>query len=50
MPLKLDMKTRGQLETLHFREDKEYEEELGPDGVEIESRAWAVNFRDMLVL
>lgn len=46
-PLKLDIGSRGSLETLQFVEDKDYYTELGPSEVEIEARAWGVNFRDM---
>ncbi|KAI1424927.1 polyketide synthase PksD [Xylaria sp. FL1777] len=46
-PLKLDMGRRGQLDTLYFIEDVAYYEELGPSDVEIEAKAWAVNFRDV---
>ncbi|KAK7755337.1 hypothetical protein SLS62_002563 [Diatrype stigma] len=46
-PLKLDIGTRGQLDTLHFKEDVDYHSDLGPMEVEIEARAWAVNFRDV---
>lgn len=47
-PLRLDMGMRGQLETLRFEEDTEYHgAPLEADEVEIEARAWAVNFRDM---
>ncbi|KAG8157435.1 hypothetical protein KVR01_012819 [Diaporthe batatas] len=47
-PLRLDMGMRGQLETLRFEEDTEYHSApLAPGDVEIEARAWAVNFRDM---
>ncbi|KAJ2994317.1 hypothetical protein NUW58_g1586 [Xylaria curta] len=46
-PLKLDMGMRGQLDTLYFVEDAGYYEELGPTDVEIEAKAWAVNFRDV---
>lgn len=47
-PLKVDIESRGQLDTLHFSEDSDYHEELGPIDVEIEARAWAINFRDIL--
>lgn len=46
-PLKLDVGSRGQLETLHFKEDIDYYQELGPMDVEIDAKAWAVNFRDV---
>ncbi|KAF7535686.1 hypothetical protein G7054_g5162 [Neopestalotiopsis clavispora] len=46
-PLKLDVGSRGQLETMHFKEDIEYYQHLGPLDVEIDAKAWAVNFRDV---
>lgn len=47
--LKLANQTRGQLETLQFREDLAYYEELGPTDVEIEARVWGVGFRDVFL-
>lgn len=35
------------MDTLHFKDDTDYRKPLPPDGVEVESKAWAVNFRDM---
>lgn len=46
-PLKLHIGSRGQLDTLHFREDTAYHQALGPTDVEIEAKAWPVNFRDV---
>ncbi|ESZ94756.1 polyketide synthase [Sclerotinia borealis F-4128] len=46
-PIKLDMAVRGQIETLHYREDSDYCDILGADEVEIEVKAWALNFRDL---
>lgn len=46
-PLKLYIGSRGRLDTLHFREDAAFHESLGPKDVEIEAKAWAVNFRDV---
>ncbi|KAI1349204.1 polyketide synthase PksD [Xylaria sp. FL0043] len=48
-PLTLAIQTRGQLETLQFREDLDYYHELGPTDVEIEARVWGVNFRDVFL-
>jgi len=48
-PLTLAIQTRGQLETLHFEEDLEYYEELGPLDVEIEAKVWGVGFRDVFL-
>lgn len=45
--LKLDIRARGFLETLHFAEDYEHDQALGPKDVEIEAQAWSVNFRDV---
>lgn len=46
-PLKLHVGSRGRLDTLHFREDVVVHGDLGPKDVEIEAKAWAVNFRDV---
>lgn len=46
-PLKLHVGSRGRLDTLHFREDVACYKDLGPTEVEIEAKAWAVNFRDV---
>lgn len=48
-PLTLAIQTRGQLETLQFREDLAYYDELGPTDVEIEARVWGVGFRDVFL-
>lgn len=48
-PLTLAIQTRGQLETLQFREDLEYYEELAPLDVEIECKIWGVGFRDVFL-
>ncbi|KAJ8112206.1 hypothetical protein ONZ43_g5443 [Nemania bipapillata] len=48
-PLTLAVRTRGQLETLYFREDPEYYHELGPTDVEIEAKVWGVGFRDVFL-
>ncbi|KAL1857091.1 Type I Iterative PKS [Diaporthe australafricana] len=48
-PLTLAIQTRGQLETLQFREDLAYYEELGPTDVEIEAKIWGVGFRDVFL-
>lgn len=48
-PLTLAIQTRGQLETLHFREDLEYYHELGSADVEIEAKVWGVSFRDVFL-
>lgn len=48
-PLTLAIQTRGQLETLQFREDLDYYDELGPTDVEIEARVWGVGFRDVFL-
>ncbi|KAF2829294.1 polyketide synthase PksD [Ophiobolus disseminans] len=46
-PLKLEIGSRGSLETLHFTEDMEQYAPLGAQEVEIEAKAWGLNFRDM---
>ncbi|KAI9646805.1 hypothetical protein NHQ30_004804 [Ciborinia camelliae] len=48
-PLTLAIQTRGQLETLQFREDLDYYHELGPTDVEIEAKVWGVGFRDVFL-
>ncbi|PVH94279.1 hypothetical protein DM02DRAFT_693560 [Periconia macrospinosa] len=48
-PLTLAIETRGQLETLHFKEDLEYYKELDPKDVEIEAKVWGVGFRDVFL-
>ncbi|KAJ2984539.1 hypothetical protein NUW58_g6007 [Xylaria curta] len=48
-PLTLAIQTRGQLETLQFREDLDYHHELDPTDVEIEARVWGVSFRDVFL-
>ena len=46
-PLKIEIGSRGSLETLHFAEDTEHHVPLGDREVEIEAKAWGLNFRDM---
>ncbi|KAF6789996.1 KR domain-containing protein [Colletotrichum sojae] len=46
--LSLSVRTAGTLDSLCFVEDTARETELAPGEVEIEARAWAVNFRDVL--
>ena len=48
-PLTLAIQTRGQLETLQFREDLDYYHELDPTDVEIEAKVWGVGFRDVFL-
>jgi NADPH:quinone reductase-like Zn-dependent oxidoreductase/malonyl CoA-acyl carrier protein transacylase/SAM-dependent methyltransferase len=48
-PLTLAIQTRGQLETLQFREDVAYYDELGPTDVEVEAKVWGVGFRDVFL-
>ncbi|KAI0407872.1 polyketide synthase PksD, partial [Xylaria palmicola] len=48
-PVMLDIGTRGSLETLQFTEDFSAALPLGPTEVEIEARAWGVNFRDVFI-
>ncbi|KAF1852053.1 polyketide synthase PksD [Cucurbitaria berberidis CBS 394.84] len=45
-PVKLQVGTRGSLDTLRFIED-EYRASLGPTEIEIENQAWAIGFRDV---
>jgi NADPH:quinone reductase-like Zn-dependent oxidoreductase/SAM-dependent methyltransferase len=48
-PMRLAIQTRGQLETLQFKEDLAYFDELRPTDVEIEAKVWGVGFRDVFV-
>ncbi|CAI6290866.1 unnamed protein product [Periconia digitata] len=48
-PLRLGIRTRGQLETLQFQEDLAYYEDLGPQDVEIEAKVWGLGFRDVFM-
>ncbi|KAK7214382.1 hypothetical protein V2G26_002385 [Clonostachys chloroleuca] len=45
----LNVGTPGALDTLHFVEDPANNQPLDPDEIEIEPRAWPVNFRDILI-
>ncbi|KAK7757582.1 hypothetical protein SLS62_000597 [Diatrype stigma] len=48
-PLKLDVASRGSLDTLRFIEDLDNYQPLGPSEIEIEAKAWGVNFRDVFI-
>ncbi|KAI1084518.1 acyl transferase domain-containing protein [Whalleya microplaca] len=48
-PLKLIVDTPGMLDTFRFVEDSMYGVELGPEEVEIETKAWGLSFRDVFV-
>ncbi|KAF2868562.1 polyketide synthase PksD [Massariosphaeria phaeospora] len=48
-PVKLQIGTRGTLDTLRFIEDDDTRTTLGATEVEIENRAWPVGFRDVFV-
>ncbi|TGJ81386.1 hypothetical protein E0Z10_g7369 [Xylaria hypoxylon] len=47
--LQLTVGTPGDLESLEFIEDSIYDTPLGPREVEIEAKAWGLNFRDVYV-
>ncbi|KAI0467673.1 hypothetical protein F4859DRAFT_525103 [Xylaria cf. heliscus] len=47
--LQLTIGTPGDLESLKFVEDSNYGVPLGPREVEIEAKAWGLNFRDVYV-
>ncbi|KAI1749493.1 hypothetical protein F4782DRAFT_533452 [Xylaria castorea] len=47
--LQLTVGTPGDLESLKFIEDSSHGVPLGPQEVEIEAKAWGVNFRDVYV-
>ncbi|KAI4598722.1 polyketide synthase [Pestalotiopsis sp. 9143b] len=46
-PLMLDIGSRGHLDTLYYVEDTDHSLALGANDVEIEAKAWALNFRDV---
>ncbi|XXH03794.1 hypothetical protein Hte_010200 [Hypoxylon texense] len=48
-PLKLALGTQGVLDTLRFEEDTAYKKELAPGEIEIEAKAWGLNFKDLFV-
>ncbi|RYP42530.1 hypothetical protein DL767_000218 [Monosporascus sp. MG133] len=48
-PLKLVLGTPGDFNTLHFIEDTAYEDELGSDKIEIQTKEWGLNFKDIFV-
>lgn len=48
-PLKVQIGRRGALETLQYVEDEAHNEPLHEDHVEIEAKAWPINFRDMFL-
>ncbi|KAH9905928.1 hypothetical protein F4778DRAFT_779319 [Xylariomycetidae sp. FL2044] len=48
-PLKLSLGTPGILDTLELIEDEMYSRPLGPNEIEIETKAWGINFRDIFV-
>ncbi|KAK7757127.1 hypothetical protein SLS62_000674 [Diatrype stigma] len=48
-PLKLDIGSRGLMDTMRFVEDYDHNTPLGPHDVEIEAKAWGVNFRDIFL-
>ncbi|KAB5517403.1 putative polyketide synthase [Coniochaeta sp. 2T2.1] len=47
--LRLDVGTPGTLDSLRFVQDSIYGTELGPLEVEIQAKAWGLNFRDVLI-
>lgn len=49
LPVELAVGTPGLLDTLEFIEDSTPIAELGPGEVEIEAKAWALSFRDIIV-
>ncbi|ETS78082.1 hypothetical protein PFICI_10144 [Pestalotiopsis fici W106-1] len=48
-PVKLDIPVPGLLDTLRFVEDTEYVNDLSPEDVEIEAKAWPLSFRDIFI-
>ncbi|KAL4966473.1 polyketide synthase [Aspergillus stella-maris] len=48
-PLRMEIGIPGLLDTLRFVDDPEYEEPLPPDFVEVEPKAFGLNFRDVMI-
>ncbi|XXG96503.1 hypothetical protein Hte_002786 [Hypoxylon texense] len=48
-PIRLSVGTPGLLDTIKFVEDRHTDDQLLPGEVEIETKAWALNFRDVFV-
>lgn len=48
-PIKFDIRVPGLLKTICFVDNDEMLSPLGPDEVQIEARAYGVNFKDMLI-
>ncbi|KAM0290527.1 hypothetical protein ACHAO9_004885 [Fusarium lateritium] len=48
-PIKFDIRVPGLLKTIRFVDNDEMLNPLGPDEVEIEARAYGVNFKDVLI-
>ncbi|KAH8803554.1 hypothetical protein F5884DRAFT_888903, partial [Xylogone sp. PMI_703] len=48
-PLKMNMRTAGLLDTIEFVDDARYMEPLGENDVEIETKAFGLNFLDIMI-
>ncbi|RYP89969.1 hypothetical protein DL770_003927 [Monosporascus sp. CRB-9-2] len=48
-PLKMGVGSAGSLETLRFVEDHDAAADLGPTEVEVETKTWGLNFRDVFI-
>ena len=48
-PLRMDIQTPGLIDTLCFKDDLDAAEELASDWVEIDPKAFGLNFRDVMV-
>jgi NADPH:quinone reductase-like Zn-dependent oxidoreductase len=48
-PLRMSVRTSGLLDTLAFNDDPDAAEELHPDYLEVEPKAFGLNFRDVMV-
>ncbi|KAL4941786.1 hypothetical protein BDV06DRAFT_222773 [Aspergillus oleicola] len=48
-PLQMETGTAGLLDTLRFVDDPEYSDPLPPDFVEVEPKAFGLNFRDVMI-
>ncbi|KAF5548075.1 polyketide synthase [Fusarium phyllophilum] len=48
-PIKFDIRVPGLLKTIRFIDNDELLNSLGPDEVQVEARAYGVNFKDVLI-
>ncbi|KAH8806011.1 fatty acid synthase S-acetyltransferase [Xylogone sp. PMI_703] len=48
-PLKLEIASPGTLSSLQFQDDDMYEQELGPNEIEVKVKAVGLNFKDVMI-